>query len=138
MDGGSWHPRPDRPIDQGLFPNVTPHHLVAYSSKQYTNNFRPGDPKLKQSVNYVGNNLKNLKLSFEASLEKLRTSYVDILYLHYWDLHTSIEEIMDGLHNLVVAGKVLYLVSSITQYVSPTIDSDESTRVFRMPRHGSR
>ncbi|KZT64790.1 aryl-alcohol dehydrogenase [Daedalea quercina L-15889] len=78
-------------------------------STKYTNHFRPGDPKLKQNVNYVGNNLKNLKLSVEASLAKLRTSYIDILYLHYWDLHTSIEEIMDGLHNLVVAGKVLYL-----------------------------
>ena len=64
-------------------------------------------------MNYVGNNLKNLKLSIEASLKKLRTTYVDVLYLHYWDLHTSIEEIMDGLHNLIVAGKVLYLVRSL-------------------------
>lgn len=44
------------------------------------------------------------------SLKKLRTSYIDILYVHLWDWTTSIEEIMDGLHNLVVAGKVLYLV----------------------------
>ena len=60
-------------------------------------------------MNYVGNNLKNLKLSIEASLKKLRTSYIDILYVHFWDWDTSIEEVMNGLHNLVVQGKVLYL-----------------------------
>lgn len=45
------------------------------------------------------------------SLKKLRTDYIDILYVHWWDWNTSIPEVMDGLHNLVVAGKVLYLVS---------------------------
>lgn len=50
--------------------------------------------------------------SVEASLKKLRTHYVDILYLHWWDYSTSIEEVVNGLHNLVVQGKVLYLVSS--------------------------
>lgn len=52
-----------------------------------------------------------MHLSVEASLKKLRTDYIDILYLHWWDYATSIEEVMDGLHNLVVQGKVLYLVS---------------------------
>jgi aryl-alcohol dehydrogenase-like predicted oxidoreductase len=33
----------------------------------------------------------------------------DILYLHWWDHTTSIEEIMDSLHILVEQGKVLYL-----------------------------
>ena len=28
-----------------------------------------------------------------------------------WDYDTSVEEVMNGLHNLVTAGKVLYLVS---------------------------
>ena len=51
-------------------------------------------------------------LSVEASLKNLRTHYIDILYLHWWDYSTSIEEVVNGLHNLVVQGKVLYLVSS--------------------------
>jgi aryl-alcohol dehydrogenase-like predicted oxidoreductase len=46
----------------------------------------------------------------EASLKKLRTSYIDILYVHWWDWTTSVEEIMNALHNLVAQGKVLYLV----------------------------
>ena len=44
------------------------------------------------------------------SLKKLKTDYIDILYVHWWDWNTTVEEVMDGLHNLVVAGKVLYLV----------------------------
>jgi len=36
-----------------------------------------------QKTAYVGNNMKNLHCSVEASLKKLRTSYIDILYLHW-------------------------------------------------------
>lgn len=52
-----------------------------------------------------------MKLSVEASLQKLRTTYIDILYVHWWDYTTSVEELMDALNNLVVQGKVIYLVS---------------------------
>ena len=48
------------------------------------------------------------------SLAKLRTHYIDILYVHWWDWNTSMKEVMNGLHNLVVAGKVLYLVCAVT------------------------
>ena len=52
--------------------------------------------------------------SVEASLKKLRTDYIDILYVHWWDHLTSIEEVMNGLHTLVMQGKVLYLGVSDT------------------------
>ena len=52
-----------------------------------------------------------MHLSVEESLKNLRTTYIDILYVHWPDYVTSVEEIMNGLHNLVVSGKVLYLVS---------------------------
>ena len=51
-----------------------------------------------------------MHLSVDASLKKLRTSYIDLFYVHVWDFETSIEEVMNNLHNLVVSGKVLYLV----------------------------
>ncbi|KAH7042769.1 NADP-dependent oxidoreductase domain-containing protein [Macrophomina phaseolina] len=41
-------------------------------------------------------------------------NWIDILYLHWWDHTTSIEEVMDGLHILVEHGKVLYLGISDT------------------------
>ncbi|KAH2940615.1 hypothetical protein KXV95_002086 [Aspergillus fumigatus] len=40
--------------------------------------------------------------------------WIDILYLHWWDHTTSIEEIMNSLHILVEQGKVLYLGISDT------------------------
>ena len=49
-----------------------------------------------------------------ASLEKLRTTYIDLLYIHWWDYDTSIEEVMQSLHMLVQAGKVLYLVNGLS------------------------
>ncbi|KAE9404737.1 Aldo/keto reductase [Gymnopus androsaceus JB14] len=81
---------------------------------KYTANSKHGNPSVKQQINYIGNNAKSLHISVEASLKKLRTDYIDILYVHYWDSETSVEEVMDSLHNLVVAGKVIYLGISDT------------------------
>ncbi|KAL1948551.1 hypothetical protein VTO73DRAFT_12626 [Trametes versicolor] len=76
---------------------------------KYTSPFVLANPNIKQKTSYVGNSVKSMHLSVEASLKNLRTSYIDILYVHWWDYKTSIEEVVNGLHNLVVAGKVLYL-----------------------------
>jgi aryl-alcohol dehydrogenase-like predicted oxidoreductase len=81
--------------------------------QQYSTNFKRG-ADLPQKTSYVGNNTKSLTISVDASLKKLRTHYIDILYLHWWDYTTSIEEVMNSLHNLVVQGKVLYLGVSDT------------------------
>ncbi|KAH1617484.1 aryl-alcohol dehydrogenase [Aspergillus fumigatus] len=53
-------------------------------------------------------------MSVRDSLKKLQTDWIDILYLHWWDHTTSIEEIMNSLHILVEQGKVLYLGISDT------------------------
>jgi len=74
--------------------------------------FYKGDAKIR--ANYSGNTYKSMFLSVEASLKKLRTSYIDILYLHWWDHTCTIEEIMNGLNTLVKTGKVLYLGISDT------------------------
>ncbi|KAF8196884.1 NADP-dependent oxidoreductase domain-containing protein [Mycena galopus ATCC 62051] len=81
---------------------------------KYTTNFKRGNKTIAQKACYVGNNIKSMHNSVEASLKKLRTTYIDILYIHWWDWDTSIEEAMNGLHNLVVQGKVLYLGVSDT------------------------
>ncbi|KAF7331461.1 Aldo-ket-red domain-containing protein [Mycena kentingensis (nom. inval.)] len=81
---------------------------------KYTQNYKQRQPGYFNKVNYAGNNLKSMHISVEASLKKLRTSYIDILYVHWWDWDTSIEEVMDGLHQLVLSGKVLYLGISDT------------------------
>ncbi|ETW79616.1 hypothetical protein HETIRDRAFT_410366 [Heterobasidion irregulare TC 32-1] len=79
---------------------------------KYTSNFKRGDPSVAQKVNYVGNSTKSLHISLAASLRKLRTSYVDVLYVHWWDWGTSVEETMRALHRVVLSGQVLYLGAS--------------------------
>ncbi|KAI0651307.1 NADP-dependent oxidoreductase domain-containing protein [Trametes meyenii] len=56
---------------------------------KYTSNFKRGNDGVKPQTHYVGNNIKSLYLPVEASLKKLRTSYIDILYLH-WAIRISI------------------------------------------------
>jgi aryl-alcohol dehydrogenase-like predicted oxidoreductase len=64
--------------------------------------------------NYGGNNAKSMRVSVDESLRKLQTSYIDLLYVHWWDYTTSIPELMHSLNDLVVAGKVIYLGISDT------------------------
>ena len=85
-----------------------------------------GNDKVQQKVLYTGNNVKSMHISLEASLKKLRTSYIDIFYVHWWDWETSIEEVMNGLHALVQQGKVLYLVNVEISF--DVTDSDVSPR----------
>ncbi|KAJ7124062.1 Aldo/keto reductase [Mycena crocata] len=81
---------------------------------KYSFNFKLASTDIKYKINYHGNNSKSMHLSVEASLKKLRTAYIDIFYVHVWDYETSIKEVMDNLHSLVVSGKVLYLGISDT------------------------
>ena len=75
---------------------------------KYTLFNRLGDP------NAAGNHRKNLVQSLEASLKRLGTDYVDVLYLHAWDGLTPVEEVMRGLEDVVSAGKALYIAISDT------------------------
>ena len=59
--------------------------------------------------NYGGNHTKSLHISLRDSLRKLRTDYIDILYVHWWDYTTSIEEMMRSLDDVIRSKKVLYL-----------------------------
>ncbi|KAI9442874.1 NADP-dependent oxidoreductase domain-containing protein [Lactarius psammicola] len=75
----------------------------------YSMNYMRGENEISHKVNYVGNHAKSLHVSVRDSLKKLRTSYIDILYVHFWEYSASVEEVMDALHSLVIQGKVLYL-----------------------------
>lgn len=80
---------------------------------KFTNDYRAHDPAVgKGYPNYSGNSRKSLHISVAESLRKLQTTYIDILYVHWWDYTTSIKELMDSLHVLVQQGKVLYLGAS--------------------------
>ncbi|RZQ63263.1 aldo/keto reductase [Amycolatopsis suaedae] len=69
---------------------------------KYTMTARPDDP------NSGGNHRKSMVVSVEESLRRLRSDYIDLLYLHAWDGTTPVEEVLRALDDLVRAGKVLY------------------------------
>ena len=49
---------------------------------------------VKIKINYGGNATKNMHVAVEESLKKLRTSYIDILYIHWWDYSSGY--VIDG------------------------------------------
>jgi aryl-alcohol dehydrogenase-like predicted oxidoreductase len=64
--------------------------------------------------NGCGNSRKNMMHAVEASLRRLNTDFIDILYIHAWDYTTPVEEVVRGLDDLVRSGKVLYVLASDT------------------------
>jgi aryl-alcohol dehydrogenase-like predicted oxidoreductase len=70
---------------------------------KYSMPMRSGDP------NSGGNSRKSMVRSVEDSLTRMRTDYIDLLYLHIWDGNTPVEEVLRAMDDLVRAGKVLYV-----------------------------
>ncbi|MGK7943607.1 MAG: aldo/keto reductase [Microcystaceae cyanobacterium] len=75
---------------------------------KYTNGFGNNNP------NGSGNHRKNMIQSVEASLKRMNTDYIDLLWLHIWDFMTPAEEVMRALDDLVRLGKILYIGVSDT------------------------
>ena len=75
-------------------------------ASKYTLAMRSDDP------NAAGNSRKNMRESVQASLRRLRTDYLDVLWVHAWDYTTPVEEVMRGLDDLVCAGTVNYVALS--------------------------
>ncbi len=59
-------------------------------------------------LNAKGNSRRHLTRALEASLKRLQTDRVEILYLHMHDPLVPVEEAMRALEDAVRAGKVLY------------------------------
>jgi len=62
-----------------------------------------------EDPNSGGNSRKNLMQTVERSLKRMKTDYLDLLYLHMWDYLTPVDEVMRGLDDLVHSGKVHYI-----------------------------
>ena len=75
---------------------------------KFSGNLYPGDP------NGGGSGRKSVIAACENSLRRLRTDYIDLYWLHNWDVHTPIEETLAALEDLVRAGKVRYIGVSDT------------------------
>jgi aryl-alcohol dehydrogenase-like predicted oxidoreductase len=75
---------------------------------KFSGNLYPGDP------NGGGSGRKSIVSACDNSLRRLQTDYIDLYWLHNWDVQTPIDETMAALDDLVRAGKVRYIGVSDT------------------------
>ncbi len=68
----------------------------------------------RDDPNAGGSHRKSLRRAIDASLERLRTDYIDLYWVHIWDAFTPVEEVIRALDDLVQSGKVLYVGISDT------------------------
>lgn len=61
-----------------------------------------------EGVNDQGLSFKHIKEGTEASLKRMQTDYVDLLYCHRPDLYTPIEETVWAMNQMINEGKALY------------------------------
>ena len=67
---------------------------------------------MRRRPNGGGLSRKEIMFEIDASLRRLGTDYVDLYQIHRWDARTPIEETMEALHDVVKAGKALYIGAS--------------------------
>ena len=91
----------------GYFSRAGRRDRVVIATKFGTNLYL-GDP------NGGGAGRKTIVESCEQSLRRLKTDYIDLYWMHFWDPLTPIDETVRALDDLVRAGKVRYLGVSDT------------------------
>ncbi|WP_140984726.1 aldo/keto reductase [Asticcacaulis tiandongensis] len=65
-----------------------------------------------KDVNQRGLSRKHIRHAVEDSLRRLKTDYIDLYQIHRLDTTTPPEEILEALHDLIKAGKVLHIGAS--------------------------
>ncbi len=74
--------------------------------------FPTGDGPLER-----GCSRRHILLEVEKSLRRLKTDWLDILYLHHWDDNVALDETLNAVDTLVRQGKVMYCgVSNFTAW----------------------
>ncbi len=87
-----------------------------------------------EGPNGQGNGRKNLRRSLDASLVRLQTDYVDVLWVHMYDGVTPIEETVRALDDAVRAGKVLHVgFSDFPAWLVSRADALAETRGLTRP-----
>ena len=61
-----------------------------------------------QGVHTGGNGAKHIRSALEGSLRRLKTDYVDMLWVHVWDSVTPAEELLETMAALIRCGQVRY------------------------------
>ena len=64
--------------------------------------------RMGEGPNQAGNSRKHIMDQVEKSLSRLRTDYIDLYQIHWWDPYTPVEETLRALDDLISQGKVRY------------------------------
>src|ERR1700710_1254522 len=67
---------------------------------------------MRKDSNGRGLSRKAIIAEIDASLRRLGTDFIDLYQIHRFDDHTPIEETLEALHDVVKAGKALYIGAS--------------------------
>ena len=91
-----------------------------------------GNP-VGDDVNDGGLSRRHIISAVENSLKRLGTDYIDLYFLHIYDLKTSIEETLSALEDLQRQGKVLYAGASnwSAWQIAKAIGISELKRILR-------
>lgn len=73
---------------------------------KFTWNLELGNP------NAGGAGRKNIHRALDASLRRIGTDYIDLYWMHFWDMVTPVEEVLITLCDLVRSGKIRYYALS--------------------------
>lgn len=65
--------------------------------------------RTQEEIDQGINGIQHVENCLDASLRRLGMDYVDLYIYHQWDFNTPMEEIMEGLHNVVQKGKARYI-----------------------------
>ncbi|MDR3437892.1 aldo/keto reductase [Telmatospirillum sp.] len=68
--------------------------------------------RMRPGPNGAGLSRRAIMTEIDNSLRRLGVDYVDLYQIHRWDQSTPIEETMEALHDVVKAGKALYIGAS--------------------------
>lgn len=66
-------------------------------------------PRTKEEIEKGISGQKHIETMLNKSLENLGMDYVDLYIYHMWDYNTPLYDIMEGLNNMVKAGKTKYI-----------------------------
>jgi len=89
--------------------------------------------RVSESPNHAGASRTHLIRQVDASLRRLGTDHVDILYIHIYDEHTDSEDLTITVEHLVQAGKVRY--GGISNFPAWRVAAaDTAARLLGKPR----
>lgn len=97
---------------EGVSEEITGRALKKFARRdEYVLATKVNNP-MGKGPNQRGSSRKHIMEGIDASLKRLGMDYVDLYIIHRLDPDTSMDEIIEALHDVVKAGKALYIGAS--------------------------